>query len=93
MEAAALRPIPGVEMDGTALRPDRRSAFRRTVPRSRVEALAERIDELVCERQELRRRSAGAAALEPNRLELARAQRDLSQALIETHRPEPPAAA
>ena len=88
MDAPALRPILGLEMDGTALRPDRRSAFRRTVPRSRVEALAERIDELVRERQDLRRRSAGAVALEPNRLELAQAQRDLSQALIETHRPE-----
>jgi hypothetical protein len=92
IEAPAQTPITGVEMDGTALRPDRRSAFRRTVPRSRVESLAERIDELVRERQELRRRSAGAAALEPNRLELARAQRDLSQALIETHRPTSPAA-
>jgi hypothetical protein len=82
-----------MEMDGTALRPDRRSAFRRTVPRSRVEALSERIDELVRERQELRSRSAGVTALEPNRLELARAQRDLSQALIDKHRPESSTAA
>ena len=69
-------------MDGSALR-----------HRSRVDALVERIGALVRERQELRERRAGAAALEPNRLELARAQRDLSRALIETHRPDPPEAA
>ena len=80
-------------MDGSALRPGRRHAFGRSAPRSRVEALAERIDELVRERQELRRSRADAVALEPNRIELARAQRELSLALIDKHCPEPPQAA
>jgi hypothetical protein len=47
-----------------------------------------RIAELVAERQELRRSGAGAAAIERNRFQLARAQWDLAHALIDRHLPE-----
>ena len=73
------------EMDGSALRPDRQTAVRRSAAHCRVEALAERINELVGERQELRRGGAGVKVLERNRLELAETQRGLSLALIDRH--------
>ncbi len=47
----------------------------------------ERTAELARERQNLRQRGAGAAALERNRVALARAQWQLSHALIERYRP------
>ena len=49
------------------------------------------IAELVAERQELRSTDAGAAAIERNRVDLARAQWELGLALIERHLPETPA--
>jgi hypothetical protein len=55
--------------------------------RPSVEALLARIDELTAQRQELRDRNAGARALERNRIRLARAQWELSHALIERHLP------
>jgi hypothetical protein len=44
---------------------------------------------LVAERQELRRRSASAKALERNRLRIARTQWELGHVLIDTHLPQP----
>ena len=80
------------EMNESALRPDRQPALRRRPNRSDVEALAERIEALVRERQELRGRRASLILLEQNRLELGEAQRDLSRALIEAHHSPPSAA-
>jgi hypothetical protein len=47
------------------------------------------IAELVGERQELRARGAGEAALERNRMQIARAQWELAHALIDLHMPQP----
>jgi hypothetical protein len=47
----------------------------------------ERTSELARTRQDLRQRGAGSAALERNRVALARAQWQLSHALIERFRP------
>ena len=55
-----------------------------------MEALQERVATLTLERQELRARDAAAAPLERNRIALARAQWELSHALIEQHRPPEP---
>ena len=52
-----------------------------------VEALIERIERLVGERQTLRAGSADLAALEPNRLAIAQLQQQLSRALIDRYRP------
>jgi hypothetical protein len=52
-----------------------------------VESLAERIRELVAERQALRTNEGDISALERNRLEIAHLQQQLSHALIERHRP------
>lgn len=49
------------------------------------EDLLERVAELVNERQVLRAADAGRAELERNRAEIARAQWDLSRALITRH--------
>jgi hypothetical protein len=50
-----------------------------------VEALTERIQVLVGERQALRAAGANVAALEHNRLEIARLQQLLSRALIQRY--------
>ena len=51
-----------------------------------VEALQEELRTLVAARQALREQDAGRDELESNRLELALRQRQLSQALIDSHR-------
>jgi hypothetical protein len=69
----------------TTLRPRAPRRFRRSSSRRSVEELQTRIHALALERQRLRLDGAGPAALERNRLELARAQWELSYALIERH--------
>jgi hypothetical protein len=54
-----------------------------------VEALQERIANLVYERQELRVARADRERLERNRLEIADLQQRLSRALIARHTPAP----
>ncbi|MGZ4256493.1 MAG: hypothetical protein ACXVRE_01870 [Gaiellaceae bacterium] len=53
-----------------------------------VETLVDRIEELVAERQELRTASAPTAAIERNRLQIARAQWELAHALIDRYLPD-----
>jgi hypothetical protein len=65
--------------------------FRRRRVTPTVESLNERLCALTLERQELRARDADSIVLERNRVEIARAQWDLSHALIERYLP--PAAA
>ena len=72
---------------GPAPRPLRRSRFRRSRNRRSVEALALLIAELVAERQDLRGAGAPRAAIERNRLQIARSQWELAHALIERHLP------
>ena len=54
-----------------------------------VETVTERISALVRERQDLRAGGAADAELERNRLELARAQHELSRLLIARHLASP----
>jgi hypothetical protein len=72
-------------MSAVALRPVAPRRFRRERRRLGVEALQERVAALALERQELRTGGAEPAALERNRVKLARAQWELSHALIEKH--------
>ena len=70
----------------TVLRPAAPSRFRRGHRRT-VEALLEEISGLTAERQQLRERGADPMRLERNRVKLARAQWELSHALIERYLP------
>jgi len=76
---------------GPTLKTLRKSRFRRSRSRHSVEALAVLIAELVSERQRLRVSGAPPAAIERNRLQIARAQWELAHALIERHLPVEPA--
>jgi hypothetical protein len=69
----------------TALRPATPSRFRRGRTHHTVEALLDEISGLTAERQRLRERGAEPARLERNRVKLARAQWELSHALIERY--------
>ena len=71
----------------TVLRPATPSRFRRGRTPHTVEALLEDISGLTVERQRLRERGADPARLERNRVKLARAQWELSHALIERYHP------
>ena len=71
----------------TLLRPATPSRFRRGHTHASVEVLLEEISRLTAKRQELRERGADAAKLERNRVKLARAQWQLSHALIERYLP------
>jgi hypothetical protein len=73
-------------MPATLLRP-------RVQKRLTVEALCERHNELVFERQALRSAGAGSAALEQNRLKIVRCQWELAHALIDRHSAAPAVAA
>ena len=68
----------------TSLRP---IATRRIPTRESVESLTRRISTLTTERQALRTNSASETELERNRLQIARAQWELSYALIERYLP------
>jgi hypothetical protein len=57
-----------------------------------VEALTELLGSLTLERQALRASDAGSVTLERNRVAIARAQWDLSHALIQRHLPDSAAA-
>jgi hypothetical protein len=74
-------------MSGTVLRPVFPSRFRRGHSRRTVEALSVQISELTVERQRLRDQGADAKRLERNRVKLAKAQWELSHALIERYLP------
>jgi hypothetical protein len=74
---------------GTTLTHLRPARFRRSRSRSTADLLTQRIALLVAERQQLRVRGAAPAALERNRLQIARAQWELAHALIDQHLPEP----
>jgi hypothetical protein len=63
------------------------STNRRRRKAASVESLEAQIGGLVVERQSLRERAAEAAVLEQNRLRLARAQWELSHALIARYLP------
>jgi hypothetical protein len=71
----------------TVLRPVTPSRFRRGHTRRTVETLLEDISSLTSERQLLRERGVDAGKLERNRVKLARAQWELSHALIERYLP------
>jgi hypothetical protein len=73
----------------TLLRPATPSRFRRGHTRPTVEALLEEISTLTSERQLLRERGVDSRKLERNRVKLARAQWELSHALIERYLPAP----
>jgi hypothetical protein len=75
---------------GASLRTLRPTRFRRRRGRASAEELNARIALLVAERQELRGRGAGEAALERNRMKIARAQWELAHALIDLHLPQAP---
>ena len=76
---------------GPTLRPLRRWRFRRSRTSLSVESLVVRIAGLVAERQELRRTGAPPAAIERNRVQIARAQWELAHALIDRHLTAEPA--
>ena len=62
-------------------------APRRLPTRETVESLTQHISTLTTERQALRTNGASETALERNRVQIARAQWDLSYALIERYLP------
>jgi hypothetical protein len=74
-----------VRMSTAALRPVAPRRFRRERRRLGVEALEARVAALALERQALRGSGAEPTVLERNRVKLARAQWELSHALIEQH--------
>ncbi len=76
----------------TVLRPATPSRFRRGRTHHTVEALLDEISGLTAERQRLRERGADSGRLERNRVKLARAQWELSHALIERYLPASQAA-
>ena len=84
-------PMMTTEMS-TLLRPATPSRFRRGRTHHTVEALLDEISGLTSERQRLRERGADGVRLERNRVKLARAQWELSHALIERYLPASQAA-
>jgi hypothetical protein len=76
---------------GPVLKPLRRWRFLPSRQTPNVESLVLRISELVAERQDLRSAGAPQAAIERNRLQIARAQWELAHALIERYMQAEPA--
>jgi hypothetical protein len=74
-------------MHAVELHTHRPTRFKRGPRQVSVETLLDRTAELARARQDLRQRGAGPAALERNRVALARTQWQLSHALIERYRP------
>ena len=74
-------------MNAISLRPSVPVRFRRRHARRSVEALLQQITELTVDRQVLRDGGASSSKLERNRIKLARAQWELSHALIERYLP------
>ena len=77
----------------TTLRPHAPKRFRRVSSPRPIEELQARLDRLTAERQRLRLEGARTAALERNRIEIARLQWELSYALIDRYFVAAPAAA
>lgn len=77
----------------STLRPRQPKRFRRIAAPRPVEELQARLDRLAADRQRLHLERAGAAALERNRIEIARTQWELSYALIDRYAVAAPAAA
>ena len=75
------------KMSTMVLRPIVPSRFRRGHSRPTVEALVDQISDLTAERQRLREQGVDSVRLERNRVKLARAQWELSHALIERYLP------
>ena len=78
-------PMMTLEMSATLLRPSVPSRFRRGHSRRTVEALLEQISALTQDRQHLRDQGVNGSRLERNRVKLARAQWELSYALIDRY--------
>ena len=72
---------------GTPQKTPRPTRFRRSRGVLTAQELNALISQLVAERQELRARGVEDAALERNRLRIARAQWELAHVLIDQHRP------
>jgi hypothetical protein len=66
--------------------------FRRRRTPPTVESLADQLGVLTRQRQDLRASDAGSVELEQNRVAIARAQWELSYALIDRYLPKPAAA-
>jgi hypothetical protein len=81
-------PMMNPKMSATVLRPVVPSRFRRGHSRPTVETLLEQISDLTAERQRLRDEGVNGSRLERNRVKLARAQWELSHALIERYLPQ-----
>jgi hypothetical protein len=80
-------PILVLVMSAMQLHARRPTRFKRGARHASVEVLMERTSELARTRQDLRQRGAGSDALERNRVALARAQWQLSLALIARYCP------
>jgi hypothetical protein len=78
-------PMMTTEMSATLLRPAAPSRFRRGPKRRSVETLLGQIASLTADRQRLREQGINGSRLERNRVKLARAQWELSHALIERY--------
>jgi hypothetical protein len=78
-------PMMTTEMSATLLRPAAPSRFRRGGKRRSVETLLDQIAGLTADRQRLREQGIDGSRLERNRVKLARAQWELSHALIERY--------